>query len=70
MTSNPQQWQYVFSPPMGDMRSTVEERVLKLHPSDDPSGNVIEITVTNTQTGAVDKRFFRLTEVRPDWENV
>lgn len=70
MASNPQQWQYLFSPDVADNRGPGEQRRIKLHPSNDPNGNVIEVTVTQVSTGAVDKRYFRLIEVAPDWREV
>lgn len=70
MTSNPAQWQYLFTPTVADNRSATETRTIKLHPSDQPDGNVIEVTVTNVNTSDFDKKYFRLIEVRPDWKAV
>lgn len=70
MASNPTLWQYLFNPDVVDARTATESRVIKLHPSNDADGNVIEITVTNVNNGNTDKRYFRLIEVKPDWKAV
>lgn len=68
MTSNPTLWQYMFSPDVVDNRGG-DQRRIKLHPSSDPNGNIIEVSVTQPNT-ATDKRYFRLTEVEPTWKDV
>lgn len=70
MTSNPTQWQYLFSPDVSDNRAAGEQRKIKLIPSNEPDGNVIEVTVTKVSDGTFDKKYFRLIEVSPTWKDV
>lgn len=70
MTSNPSQWQYLFSPDVSDNRAAGEQRKIKLHPSPEANENIIEVTVTKVSDGSFDKKYFRLTEVSPTWKDV